>query len=62
MVVFKIDTGCQSLIKVVSNKKCIEVVLKVVSNLIVGEEVAVCREMATTTKSRRVFRDIATGS
>ena len=31
-------------------------------NLIVGEEVAVCREMATTTKSRRVFRDIATGS
>ena len=50
------------MIKVVSNKKCIEVVLKVVSNLIVGEEVAVCREMATTTKSRRVFRDIATGS
>ena len=43
-------------------KKCIKVVLKGVSNLIVGEEVAVCREMATTTTSRRVFRDIATGS
>ena len=48
--------------KLSQTKKCIEVVFKVVSNLIVGEEVAVCREMATTTKSRRVFRDIATGS
>ena len=43
-------------------KSFIEVVLQGVSNLIVGEEVAVCREMATTTTSRRVFRDIATGS
>ena len=54
--------GVKVLSKLNQTKKCIEVVLRVVSNLIVGEEVAVCREMATTTKSRRVFRDIATGS
>ena len=54
--------GVKVLSKLSQTKKCIEVVLKGVSNLIVGEEVAVCREMATTTKSRRVFRDIATGS
>ena len=54
----KVSKFYQSCLK----QKCIKVVFKVVSNLIVGEEVAVCREMATTTKSRRVFRDIATGS
>ena len=61
-LVSKIDTGWGRKVGDVVSRCKIAVVLKSVSNLIVGEEVAVCREMATTTKSRRVFRDIATGS
>ena len=36
--------------------------LPIASKLIVGEEAEGCMEIATTTNSIRVFRDIATGS